>query len=304
MELENNSIKPLISIGMPIYNGEKFIRKRLENILSQSFQDFEIIIYDNSNDSTPKICKEYALRDKRIHYTHEKNLRTVEYAFNFVLQKATTKYFVWAADDDEWYSQFLEKNLYLLENDSTVVGSIGQVKRHGPQIEEFSFNPNDSFFKKIYKKIRKHFRPFGHVSIYSNSYEKRAGKFLRQHEELIIYAVFRTKNLQESFEFGIKSWKKMMLNILKYGNFNVESEILWSWNTSSSGIDNLLNQHKKNLIPLNELLFPYAEYAFWCIKNIGLKFFLKNIDFFILSNIPYYFILTLNCIWVIRNKLK
>ena len=296
--------KPTITIGLPVYNGEKFIRKRFENILSQTYQDFEIIIYDNSDDSTPKICKEYALKDKRIHYTYEKNLRTVEYAFNFVLQKATTKYFVWAADDDEWHPQFLEKNLHILENDSTVVGSIGQVKRYGPEIEEFAFTTNDLFFNKIYKKIRRHFRHFGHVSIHANSYEKRARKFLRQHEELIIYAIFRTKNLQESFVFGIKSWKKTMLNILKYGNFNVENEVLWYWHTGSSGIDNLLNQHKKKLIPLNELLFPYSEYAFWCIKNIGLKFFLKNIDFFILSNTLYYFILTSNCIMVIRNKLK
>lgn len=296
--------KPKVTIGIPLYNAEKYIHQRLENILSQSFQDFEIIIYDNSTDLTPKICKDFANKDKRIQYTHEKNLQTVEFAFNYVLQKATSKYFAWAASDDLWSSDFLEKNINVLDNNFDVVGSIGQVKRYGPIIEEFLPNSKDSFLIKKIKKIRRHFRHFGHVPICANSYEKRAGKFLRQHEELSIYAIFRTKNLQESFVFGIKSWKKIMLNILKYGNFNVVSEILWSWNTGSSGTDNLLNQHKKNLIPLNALLFPYVEYAFWCIKNIGLKFFLKNIDFFILSNIPYYFILTLNCIMVMRNKLK
>jgi glycosyltransferase involved in cell wall biosynthesis len=63
---------PRISIGLPIYNGEKYVKNRLDNILSQTFQDFEIIIYDNSNDSTPKICREYAQNDDRIDYVHEK----------------------------------------------------------------------------------------------------------------------------------------------------------------------------------------------------------------------------------------
>ncbi len=291
-----------ITVGIPVYNAEKFIRKRLDNILSQTFQDFVIIIYDNSTDLTPKICKEYANKDKRIHYTHEKNLHTVEFAFNYVLQKSISKYFVWAAADDKWDDKFLEKNIHILNNESDIVGSIGQVKRYGPIIEEFLPTLNDSFLKRIYKKIRRHFRHFGHVSINANSYEQRSGQFLRQHEELSIYAVFRTKELQKSFVFGTKSWKKTMLNILKYGKFNVENEVLWYWYTGSSGVDNLINQYEKKLIPLKELLFPSFEYAFWCIRNIGLRFFLKNIDFFILYNMIHSLILIGRIVTLKKNK--
>ena len=51
---------PILTIGIPIFNGEKIIQKRLEQILSQSFEDFQIIIYDNSTDSTPTICNEFS----------------------------------------------------------------------------------------------------------------------------------------------------------------------------------------------------------------------------------------------------
>ena len=73
MKKENKDLQaPIISIGLPVYNGEEFIRQRLDGILSQTFTDFELIIYDNSIDSTPVICKEYAKKDKRIRYFYDK----------------------------------------------------------------------------------------------------------------------------------------------------------------------------------------------------------------------------------------
>ena len=65
MEYEN----PLLTIGLPVYNGERFLKTTIESILNQSFKDFELIIVDNaSEDMTEEICKEYAAKDKRIHY--------------------------------------------------------------------------------------------------------------------------------------------------------------------------------------------------------------------------------------------
>jgi glycosyltransferase involved in cell wall biosynthesis len=61
-----NSI-PLLSVGMPVYNGERFLSKALDSLLGQTFQDFEIISDNASNDATERICKAYAERDARIH---------------------------------------------------------------------------------------------------------------------------------------------------------------------------------------------------------------------------------------------
>ncbi len=285
-----------ITIGLPVYNQEKFIQKRLDNILSQTLQDFEIIIYDNSNDLTSQICKEYDEKEKRISYVYEETSKGVEHAFNYVLKKADTEFFVWAASDDLWATNFLEKNISILEKQSKIVGSIGQVKRYGPKIEEFKKNETDLFWIKYYKKFRKSFRHFGHVSIFATSYSDRAAKFLRTHEELSMYAVFRTKPLQKSFVFGSHLWKKIILNVLRYGNFNVTDETEWFWHTGSSGIDNPINQFKNKHMSLQEILLPYYDYMKWCSQNIGKKFLLRNMDFFIFSTIIFYLFLCTNII--------
>ena len=60
---------PKVSIGLPVYNGERYIHKILDSVLAQTFQDFELVISDNaSTDSTSIICEEYSKKDKRIRY--------------------------------------------------------------------------------------------------------------------------------------------------------------------------------------------------------------------------------------------
>ena len=64
-----------VSIGLPVYNGEKFIRNAIDSILSQSYKNFELIISDNaSTDSTQEICLEYAKNDNRIKYLGKKKI--------------------------------------------------------------------------------------------------------------------------------------------------------------------------------------------------------------------------------------
>jgi len=65
----NSSKLPLLSFAIPIYNGEKDIRRLLDSLLAQDFSDFEIVISDNaSTDRTGEICQEYASQDTRIRY--------------------------------------------------------------------------------------------------------------------------------------------------------------------------------------------------------------------------------------------
>ena len=120
------SIEPKVSIGLPVYNGEKFLKKRLDSILSQTLETFELIISDNaSTDSTSDICKEFASNDTRIHYFRQENNIGAIRNFKYVLDKALCDYFIWASVDDIWLPEFLEKNIKVLENDKNVVGSIG-----------------------------------------------------------------------------------------------------------------------------------------------------------------------------------
>jgi glycosyltransferase involved in cell wall biosynthesis len=107
--MNKQNVLPKISIGMPVFNGGKFIREALDSLLSQSFTDFELIISDNaSTDDTETICLGYATKDSRIKYVRQdKNLGAVA-NFMFILNKAVGEYFMWAAADDYWSSNWLE----------------------------------------------------------------------------------------------------------------------------------------------------------------------------------------------------
>lgn len=108
--------KPRISIGLPVYNAEKYLRDSLESILCQTYEAFELIISDNaSTDSTQAICEEYAARDQRIRlYRNERNLGAAE-NFNRVFRLSRSEYFKWIAYDDLCAPEFLERCLEVLE---------------------------------------------------------------------------------------------------------------------------------------------------------------------------------------------
>lgn len=98
---------PKLSVIVPIYNGEKYLRRCLDSVLAQSFLDFELIlINDGSKDGSGKICDEYAAADSRVTVIHTEN-RGVARARKTGLELATGKY-VACVDCDDW----IDKDLY------------------------------------------------------------------------------------------------------------------------------------------------------------------------------------------------
>ena len=116
------NIKPLVSIGLPIYNEEHFAAEALESLLSQSFGDFELIISDNaSTDGTADICREYAEKDPRILYHRLKtNIGGVANT-NRTFELSNSEYFFWASGHDLWDRTFISQCLKILEDDESVV---------------------------------------------------------------------------------------------------------------------------------------------------------------------------------------
>lgn len=104
--------KALVSIGMPVYNGERFIGQALDSLLAQDYENFELSISDNaSTDRTQEICLEYAARDVRIRYCrNEKNMGAI-WNFNRVFELSSGEYFMWAAHDDYWDTRYLRSCL-------------------------------------------------------------------------------------------------------------------------------------------------------------------------------------------------
>lgn len=90
-----------VFIGLPVYNGERFLREAIESVLGQNFQDFSLFISDNaSSDATWEICQEYAKQDKRIILNrNETNIGSVA-NFRLVLERSVAPFFMWMAHDD------------------------------------------------------------------------------------------------------------------------------------------------------------------------------------------------------------
>jgi len=114
--------RPRISIGLPVYNGERYIRLALDSLLAQTFGDFELIISDNaSTDTTEAICREYAARDRRIRYLRQPENVGVVRNFNLLVEQATAPFFKWASADDLIMPDLLERCLAVIEQDESIV---------------------------------------------------------------------------------------------------------------------------------------------------------------------------------------
>lgn len=114
-----NQNYPLVSIGIPVYNGERYLENALNSILAQTFKDFELIISDNgSTDQTEKICRTYAKLDQRIKYFRNKQNLGAGWNFDQVAKLAKGKYFKWACHDDLYALGFLQECVDILERDS------------------------------------------------------------------------------------------------------------------------------------------------------------------------------------------
>ncbi|MGC2198848.1 MAG: glycosyltransferase family A protein [Stellaceae bacterium] len=151
---------PIVSVGLFVYNGERFLERALDSILSQTFIDFELLISDNaSTDRTGEIAQAYAERDDRIrYYRSEKNLG-VGWNARRVYELARGRYFKWAAVDDVLEPEFLRRCVEILESDPGCVVAYAKTKEvdeNGTFIENYvtpikadSNDPVDRFREMI-----------------------------------------------------------------------------------------------------------------------------------------------------------
>lgn len=144
---------PTVSIGLPVYNGEKSIQKVIESLLVQSFKDFELIISDNASiDKTGEICEVFAAQDNRIKYIRQVENIGPEHNFEYVFNNSRGTYFMWAADDDLRSSGFIEKNLLRLESDPEIVFSSAPNCFEGEEGQEdklITFSLEGSLYDRI-----------------------------------------------------------------------------------------------------------------------------------------------------------
>lgn len=174
---------PTVSIGMPVYNGEEYIRDALDALLQQAFTNFELIISDNaSSDETESICREYAERDVRIHYFRQKENMGAAANFQFVLDHAQAGLFMWAAYDDKWEKNYLrEATLLLCDEGVDFVFPTFAVR-------SIKLNIVKKFDRELFRFIE------------STNRKQRVLQFLALHHDShkcnIVYSLFRTEFLR------------------------------------------------------------------------------------------------------------
>ena len=280
MNINNN---PLVTVGIPVFNGEKFMKRRLDSILNQTYQNFQILISDNeSSDLTSKICGDYQKKENKIkYYRQQKNLGFVK-NFNYLIKNTQTKYFVMAAVDDLWEPTFLEENIKILESNEKIVGSIGEVNYFG-NISNKNNPP------KIVEKLKKIIRKQDvntlekHVRSVSGEYNQKVDKYLRFNQGSFVHGLYRTKELQKNIILGpLMSWDlAFILNILKFGDLHVIEQVLLHKFTGGLSSGGIINIYKRHEIPFYDLIIPSFSLFKWCWKNVGINFCLRNLDWFI-----------------------
>jgi len=151
--------KPLVSIGLPIYNGADSVRYALESLLTQDYENFELIISDNhSTDSTQEICLDYAARDKRIRYFRNEMNLGPRNNFNKIFELSRGEYFMWHAHDDLREPNYLSSCLEIMEMNpniilccsSTLFNEDGNFRESKEDLNTIGMSPNRRFRKILW----------------------------------------------------------------------------------------------------------------------------------------------------------
>lgn len=206
---------PTVSIGLPVYNGENYLRDMLDSIFSQTFNDFELIISDNASaDKTMEICLSYEEKDPRIRYHRNEINLGAAWNFNQVLHLARGKYFQWACYDDVWTPTLLGRCVEVLDQYPNVVLCYSRtafIDEHGRPTKRIVVRPD----------------------FHDNSAYLRFTSFLQYHnnpnECSQVLGLFRASILKKSSLIGSYPASDMILlgEILLHGEFHEIPEYLF-----------------------------------------------------------------------------
>ncbi len=248
---------PVVSIGMPVYNAQNYIREALESILAQTFTGFELIISDNaSTDATGRICRAYAQKDARIRYYRNQVNLGADPNYNKIFKLSKGKYFKWAAHDDVIAPDFLEKCVDVLDRDKSIViccsntGIIDEnsaLKRPFPVIlRTDSRSAGIRFFELL----------------------------IKPHASFSIFGLIRSDRLKKTPLFGgyASSDKVLLARLALMGRFHEIPEMLFLSRDHGDQSVKMLPDLRRYAVWFNEdnrgkILFPYWRIALEYMKS-------------------------------------
>jgi glycosyltransferase involved in cell wall biosynthesis len=153
----SHTVRPTVSIGLPVFNGERYLERAVESILGQTYSDLELIISDNaSTDKTAEICREAAERDERVTYIrNDVNLGAAE-NYNIVFRASNGTFFKWASHDDLIAPEFVERCVEVMHENpaavtcyprTTFIDEDGEAISEYEEIDDFTASTAPERFK-------------------------------------------------------------------------------------------------------------------------------------------------------------
>jgi glycosyltransferase involved in cell wall biosynthesis len=137
--------EPLVSIGLPVYNGGVYLEESIRSLLGQTYRNIEIVISDNaSTDGSQTVCQRFASEDRRISYSRlPENVGGVA-NHNRVRELARGDFFMWASSDDLWQPSYVQQcvEILLARQDVVLVYSINvEINEHGTHVRDVPPGP-------------------------------------------------------------------------------------------------------------------------------------------------------------------
>ncbi len=211
---------PRVTIGLPVYNGVKFLAGALDSWIDQDFGEFELIVSDNaSTDETPEILAGYQEKDSRIRILRRETTVPAADNFNGLVEEAGAPYFTWSAHDDFREPSFLRKLVAVLDEDPDTILAYSQVNHLY----------DDSPDGKSSVKSRTYYRkdPPGHEP---TGLGRAIGMIRRSHSYGLVFGLFRLDALKKTHllltPMGLVSDVGLMLEVATHGRCTCVPEIL------------------------------------------------------------------------------
>jgi hypothetical protein len=201
---------PLLSIGLPVYNGAKHLRESIESLLAQDVEDLELVISDNaSTDDTPAICAAYAKKDSRVRYSRNESNVGAAANYNRVFELSNGTYFMWGSDDDVWDPRFARLCIAKLEKHPAAVLCTSQLL----YVDEHGARKPDQYPS---------------LDTVGMSVEERVHEFVRRHGWYEVYSVFRPEALRATGMYppSFGGDVHLLLELLLRGDFLAVPETL------------------------------------------------------------------------------
>jgi len=241
------SRRPLVSIGVPVFNGERFLSRAITSLLDQTVADLELIISDNaSTDGTQSICEDFVRRDTRIRYVRQRINIGAPRNWNVVVQAAAGKYFKWASASDYCASTMLESCIQAMESDPGVVLCYGRT-----QFVDENDEPMEIYAGDVAINEERPSERFARVGARTGMNNAQSGVFL-------LDALRRTR-LDRPYPAGDLA---LMAEIALYGRFQLLPDVLLFRRQSRSTFTSMMTTRE-----LQRVIDPQAKTPIKLVKT-------------------------------------